>query len=226
MARTKISKRLGWGGSFQPDLYVIIKSLVNSFKEYMDANASTVTDESLASSPDLKTFSFSNDNVVAGTTSFKAGTRERTVLTVTAGATSDGNITVKVSDLVSVTVAVTADDDTPAKVAAKVAGATYAGYIATVSGDTVTFTAITVGNKNTGTAALSGGTTGVTGTFVTTVQGEALAAVNASDIDSIEYAYANDKTVAQVVFKTTKDVVTSTYKHVANMPTSFPEFVD
>lgn len=226
MSRVQISKRLGWGGSFQGELYNIFKGLVDSFKEYLNATAATVTDEVLTGSPDLKTFTFANDNVVASTATFKNALFETVGIKVTAGATGAGDIIVTVSDTVSATVAIVAEDDTPEKVAAKVAGATYAGYIATVSGDIVTFKATTVGNKNTDTAGITGGATGVTGERVAGVAGTSPEAINASDISSIEYAYLNGVTSARVVFKTAKEQVTSTYKHVANMPASMPEFVD
>ncbi len=94
--------------------------------------------------------------------------KEVNTFTVTAGATSDGNVTINL-DGVPFTVAVLATDNTPTLVATKIRNATYTGWVASGTGASVIFTNNVFGTKTTGT--FSGGTTGATATVVKTQPG-------------------------------------------------------
>jgi hypothetical protein len=93
---------------------------------------------------------------------------EVNTLTVTAGATADGNLTITL-DGVAFTVSVFATDNTPELVAAKIRNATYTGWTTGGTGAKVTFTCNTPGTKTT--ATFNGGSTGVTATVEKTVAG-------------------------------------------------------
>ena len=93
---------------------------------------------------------------------------EVNTLTVTAGATADGNLTITL-DSVAFTVSVLATDNTPELVAAKIRNATYTGWTTGGTGASVTFTCNTPGAKITTT--FDGGSTGVTATVEKTVAG-------------------------------------------------------
>lgn len=94
--------------------------------------------------------------------------KELDTITVTAGATIDGNITINL-DGVPFTAAVLATDNTATLVATKIRAATYAGWTTGGTGSVVTFTATVAGTKTTMTFA--GGTTGSTATVVKTQPG-------------------------------------------------------
>lgn len=88
------------------------------------------------------------------------GVAEVLELTVTAGATADGNISISLRGATPVEVAVTTAADLATEVATLIQAATYTGWTATVSGAVVTFTATAAGAK-TGTNTFSGAATGV-----------------------------------------------------------------
>lgn len=97
------------------------------------------------------------------------GVAEASSLQITAGASSSGNVSVKldgVETLVAVSVA-----DSAIQVADKIRATVFTGYTVGGSGgtDTVTFTSDTDGVQED--AVYSEGTTGATGTMTTTVQG-------------------------------------------------------
>ncbi len=97
-----------------------------------------------------------------------AGIAEVDTLTVTAKATASGNLTVTL-DGTAVTIAVLDTDDTPEKVAAKIAAGTYTGWTAEADGAIVTFTAA---DKEAKVApAFAAAATGVTAEFAVTVAG-------------------------------------------------------
>lgn len=93
---------------------------------------------------------------------------EVNTLTVTAGATADGNLTITLNG-VAFTVSVFATDNTPESVAAKIRNAIYTGWTTGGTGAKVTFTCNTPGTKTT--ATFNGGSTGVTATVEKTVAG-------------------------------------------------------
>ncbi|MGJ7024921.1 hypothetical protein [Petrimonas sulfuriphila] len=99
----------------------------------------------------------------------QAGRAEIDTLTVTAKATASGNLTVTLDGTVAVTVAVLDTDDTPEKVAAKIAAGTYTGWTAEADGAVVTFTADDEEAK--AAPAFAAAATGVTATFAVTVAG-------------------------------------------------------
>lgn len=96
-------------------------------------------------------------------------------LTVTAGATSSGNITITLNGAAT-TVAVLAGDSTSA-IATKINNTTFSAWTTSVSGSVVTFTRSTAGANSAPT--FSGGTTGTTAGMVQTV-GSATAWVDAT----------------------------------------------
>lgn len=98
------------------------------------------------------------------------GVAEKIELTITAGATADGDVSITLRDGTPVAVAVLVADDTADEVAAKIAAGTYPDWTAAAIGAVVTFTADDAGVK-TGANAIDGGDTGVTGTFKVTVPG-------------------------------------------------------
>lgn len=93
---------------------------------------------------------------------------EVNTLTVTAGASSAGNITIKL-DTIPFTVALEATDTTAASVAARIRAATFEGWIVSGSDDTVVFTSTSAGPRTTGT--FDGGTTSAAATFAKTTTG-------------------------------------------------------
>lgn len=105
------------------------------------------------------------------TAALNTGTAEVAQLTITTGASAAGNVTVTLNGT-AVTVAVLSTD-TAVQAADKVRNATYTGWTTggTAGTNIVTFTATTVGLKTD--AIYSAGTTGVTGSMITTVQGKA-----------------------------------------------------
>lgn len=94
--------------------------------------------------------------------------KELDTITVTAGATTDGNITVNL-DGVPFTVAVLSIDNTATLVATKIRASTFAGWTTGGTGAVVTFTATVAGTKTT--ATFAGGTTSSTATVVKTQPG-------------------------------------------------------
>lgn len=101
----------------------------------------------------------------------RRGTREVQTLTVSTGATSNGNVTITLNG-VAHTVAVTNASNT-FRTAYEIGMATYIGFKAEPRGATVIFVADSVGNK-TDTFDFSAGTTGAAATFAETVQGAAV----------------------------------------------------
>lgn len=96
------------------------------------------------------------------------GTKQVATIQVTTGATDAGNITID-----GTTVALDADDDTPAEVAAKVAATAFANWDVTVDGDLLTFTAKAAG-ANATISIVDTDTTGATfGTQTNTTDGAA-----------------------------------------------------
>jgi hypothetical protein len=91
-------------------------------------------------------------------------------LTVTAGATAGGSVNVQLRGATPVAISVLISDDTAAEVATQIAAGTYPGWTASATDAVVTFTA-TDAEAKTGTNSISGGTTGVTGTFEITTPG-------------------------------------------------------
>lgn len=98
------------------------------------------------------------------------GVAEKIELTITAGATADGDVSITLRDGTPVAIAVLVVDDTAAEVATKIAAGTFAGWAAVEADGVVTFTADDVGVK-TGVNSIDANDTGVTGTFEVTVPG-------------------------------------------------------
>jgi len=98
------------------------------------------------------------------------GVAEKIELTVSAGATADGDVSITLRDGTPVAIAVLDADDTAAEVATKIAAGTFAGWSAVAADEVVTFTADDKEEK-TGLNAIDGGDTGVTGTFEVTTPG-------------------------------------------------------
>src|SRR5574344_792938 len=84
------------------------------------------------------------------------GVAEVIELTITAGATADGDVSITLRDGAPVAVAVLVADDTADEVATKIAAGTYPGWTAAAVGSVVTFTAADAGVK-TGTKVIDGG---------------------------------------------------------------------
>ena len=91
------------------------------------------------------------------------GVAEIIELTVTDGAVADGDVEIVLRGSDPVTVAVLADE-TPTEVATKIALETYTGWVASSDGAVVTFTAEDEEAKE-GVNSITGGDTGVDGTF-------------------------------------------------------------
>jgi len=89
-------------------------------------------------------------------------------LTITAGATASGNVTITLNG-VNTNVAVL-NGDTIAQVATKIRDASYTGWTTGGTGDVITFTKDLFGLVSA--PAFSGGTTGVTGNMIQTVIGQ------------------------------------------------------
>ena len=79
-----------------------------------------------------------------------AGAAQVETLTLTKGATGSGNIGVTLGGGSVVNIAVTATENTAAKVATKVATGSFSGWTAKAEGDVVTFTCSSVGPKTAG----------------------------------------------------------------------------
>ena len=94
--------------------------------------------------------------------------KEVNTLTVTAAATTAGNVTITL-DGVPFTVPVLATDNTTALVATKIRTASYPGWVTGGTNAAVTFTNVAAGKKIT--ATFSGGTTGATATVAKTQPG-------------------------------------------------------
>lgn len=112
-------------------------------------------------------------NTAAGTIDvysaiYTAPVAEVDTLTITAGCSTSGNVTVTL-DGTAVNIAVLDTDATADAVAAKIAATSFAGWTVSAAGAVVTFTADVKEAKTTPT--FSGGSTGVTGSFVVTVAG-------------------------------------------------------
>lgn len=88
------------------------------------------------------------------------GVAEVLELTVTAGATADGNVSISLRGATAVDIAVTTDADTAAEVAALIAAGSYTGWTASATDAVVTFTAAAAGAK-TGANTFDGADTGV-----------------------------------------------------------------
>lgn len=93
---------------------------------------------------------------------------ELATLTVTAGASASGNVTITL-DGVAKTVALLSSDTTVNSVAAKIRGTTFPGWVTGGTDDVVTFTSTTTGVKTD--AEFAAAATGVTATMVTSRQG-------------------------------------------------------
>lgn len=106
---------------------------------------------------------------LSGTTA-TSGTAEVGQLVITAGATANGSITVTLDGLAFTIANMTAGMTTSA-VANAIRVTSYAGWITGGTASTVTFTATTVGVRSD--LQFSGGTTGITGTPTTVIQGVA-----------------------------------------------------
>jgi len=103
------------------------------------------------------------------TSANSSGAAEVDTLTISAGATKAGKVTVTL-DGVAYEIDVALADDTAEEVAAKIAAVTFAGWTASALAGVVTFTASV---KETKIAPMfDGGDTGVAGTFVVTTKGE------------------------------------------------------
>jgi predicted RecA/RadA family phage recombinase len=99
-----------------------------------------------------------------------AGTAEIASLTLSAGCTTAGNVTVSL-DGTDTTVALTTSMSTAALAAAAIRSTSFDGWTTDGSDATVTFTATAVGTKTD--ATYSVGSTGASGTMTTTTQGAA-----------------------------------------------------
>ncbi len=133
-------------------------------------------------------------NIAIGETD---GVNEGAVFTVTGAPTADGDITVA-----GVTVAIL-DGDTVEEVAAKIAAATYTGFVVTADGDEVTFLATAEGNVSN--VTVSAGTTGATFSAVTTSAGTLPAEV--VDSTAVTTGAGN---ITKLTIKAGKDYVATT----------------
>ncbi|MEA4949262.1 MAG: hypothetical protein VB068_06370 [Petrimonas sp.] len=115
-----------------------------------------------------------------------AGAAEVDTLTVLTGATTAGNITIKLAGGSNKTVALTTDEDTPAKVAAKIAVETFTGFMAVADGETVVFTKNVVGAVA-APVFTDTGTTGVTAEFEVTVAGMDADGSNLEDVNGLTF---------------------------------------
>ncbi|MFC5528464.1 hypothetical protein [Cohnella yongneupensis] len=98
-----------------------------------------------------------------------SGVAEVASLAVSAGCTTNGNVTVTLDGNSFDVALTTASQGTAANVATKIRGTTFAGWTTGGSGTTVTFTCNTTGNKVN--ATYSAGSTGASGTMTTPTQG-------------------------------------------------------
>ncbi len=125
-----------------------------------------------------------------------SGAAEVDTLTITAGATKAGKVTVTL-DGVAYEIDVALADDTATKVATKIAAVTFAGWTASASAGVVTFTASV---KETKIAPMfDGGDTGVTGTFAVTTEGKP----DAAKVNGLLYndVIVNTYTTGTVVYE-------------------------
>jgi len=123
-------------------------------------------------------------------------------LTIKAGCSTSGNVTVTL-DGTAVNIAVLDTDATADAVAAKIAATTFAGWTVSAAGAVVTFTADVKEAKTTPT--FSGGSTGVTGSFVVTVLGKDVVYTDFSAINVNGLLYndviVNEYTTGTVVYE-------------------------
>ena len=91
-------------------------------------------------------------------------------LTVTAGCTANGNVSISLRGATAVDIAVTTTADTTAEVATLIRAGTFTGWTTGGSGSAVTFTATAAGAK-TGTNTVSPASTGVVAAIVVTTLG-------------------------------------------------------
>lgn len=115
-----------------------------------------------------------------------AGVAEVDTLKILTGATTAGNITIKLAGGANKTVAVTTDEDTPAKVATKIAAETFTGFTAVADGDTVVFTKSAVGAVA-APVFTDTGTTGVTAEFEVTVAGVDADGSDLTDVNGLTF---------------------------------------
>ena len=130
------------------------------------------------------------------TTIGNAGIAEVDTLTVTAKATASGNLTVTLDGDVAVTVAVLSTDDTPEKVATKIAAETYTGWTAEADGAVVTFTADDEEAK--AAPVFAAAATGVTAAFAVTVAGVDADGSDLTDVNGLifEDVYMPEGTIS------------------------------
>ena len=123
-------------------------------------------------------------------------------LTITAGCSTSGNVTVTL-DGTAVNIAVLDTDTTADAVAAKIAATSFAGWTVSAAGAVVTFTADVKGAKAAPT--FSGGSTGVTGSFEITVLGKDVVYTDFSAINVNGLLYndviVNEYTTGTVVYE-------------------------
>lgn len=145
------------------------------------------------------------------------GVAEVLKLTVTEGADAAGNVSISLRGATAVDIAVTTDDDTAAKVAAKIAAdaGSFTGWTASATDAVVTFTAAAAGAKP-GTNTFDAGDTGAEAAIVVETPG--VTAANGSvtfDLcssqteDPVEYPIAASFTVVSSanVFRPLTDAV-------------------
>lgn len=127
---------------------------------------------------------------------------EVATLTITAGCSTSGNVTVTL-DGTAVNIAVLDTDATADAVAAKIAATSFDGWTVSAAGAVVTFTADVKEAKTTPT--FSGGSTGVTGSFVVTVLGKDVVYTDFSAINVNGLLYndviVNEYTTGTVVYE-------------------------
>jgi len=98
------------------------------------------------------------------------GVAEVIELTVTDGAIADGTVDIVLRSADPVSISVKSSDDTPEKVAIQIVSGIYPGWTASSDGAVVTFTADDKEAKE-GVNSITGGDTGVAGTFKVTTPG-------------------------------------------------------
>lgn len=123
-------------------------------------------------------------------------------LTITAGCSTSGNVTVTL-DGTAVNIAVLDTDATADAVAAKIAATSFAGWTVSAAGAVVTFTADVKEAKATPTFSV--GSTGVTGSFVVTVLGKDVVYndFSARNVNGLLYndVIVNEYTTGTVVYE-------------------------
>ena len=98
------------------------------------------------------------------------GVAEVIELTVTDGAIADGTVDIVLRSADPVSISVQSSDDTPEEIATQIASGAYPGWTASATGAVVTFTADDEEVKE-GVNSITGGDTGVDGTFDITTTG-------------------------------------------------------